>query len=182
MTTALLIIDVQTSLCTGPSAAFDIERVLSTLNTGIAKAREAGVAVVFVQHEQESDPLFRFGSPGWQLAAQLQVGSEDERVRKTTPDAFHETHLHAWLQARGITRLLIGGLQSDFCVDTSVRRALSLGYEVVLLADAHSTLDNEVLTAAQISAHHNAIFANMTSFGPRIHVTPTAEVSFTAAR
>jgi len=178
MTTALLVIDVQASLCTGEFAAYDIERVLSTINASIARARAAGLPVVFVQHEQDSDPLFRFGSPGWQLASGLQAEADDQRVRKTTPDAFHHTHLQAWLQSRDIQRLLVCGLQSDFCVDTSVRRALSLGYEVVLLADAHSTLDNPVLTAAQISAHHNAIFASMTSFGPRIHVQAAADVVF----
>ncbi|MDU9394504.1 cysteine hydrolase family protein [Pseudomonas sp. zfem002] len=178
MTTALLVIDVQASLCTGEFAAFDIERVLSTINASIARARAAGIPVVFVQHEQDSDALFRFGSPGWQLAASLTAEAEDERVRKTTPDSFNQTHLHAWLQARDIKRLLVCGLQSEFCVDTSVRRALSLGYEVVLLADGHSTLDNDVLSAAQISAHHNAVFSNMTSYGPRIHVQAAADVVF----
>ncbi|MHA6195575.1 cysteine hydrolase family protein [Pseudomonas wadenswilerensis] len=178
MATALLVIDVQASLCSGEFAAHDIERVLATINASIARARAAGLAVVFVQHEQDSDPLFRFGSPGWQLASALHAEPEDERVRKTTPDAFNDTPLHALLQARGIDRLLVCGLQSEFCVDTSVRRALSLGYRVELLADAHSTLDNGVLTAAQISAHHNEIFANMTSFGPRIHVRAAADVVF----
>lgn len=178
MASALLVIDVQASLCVGEFAAFDIERVLATINGSIDRARAAGLPVLFVQHEQDSDPLFRFGSPGWQLAAGLNAGPEDERVRKTTPDAFNGTPLHALLQARDIQRLLVCGLQSEFCVDTSVRRALSLGYTVELLADAHSTLDNGVLTAAQISAHHNETFANMTSFGPRIHVRMADEVVF----
>lgn len=178
MATALLVIDVQESLCTGTFAAHDIDRVLAAINASIVRARAAGVPVLFVQHEQDNDPLFRFGSPGWQLASGLLAEPEDERVRKTTPDAFNDTPLHALLQARGIDRLLVCGLQSEFCVDTSVRRALSLGYTVELLADAHSTLDNGVLTAAQISAHHNEIFANMTSFGPRIHVRVADEVAF----
>jgi hypothetical protein len=47
---------------------------------------------------------------------------------------------------------------------------------VVLVADAHSTLDNGVLSAAQIIAHHNITLGNMTSFGVRAAVVPAAAV------
>lgn len=64
-------------------------------------------------------------------------------------------------------RLVVCGFQSEFCVDTTTRRALALGYPVTLVADGHSTTDNGVLSAAQISAHHNATLTNIVSFGPR---------------
>ncbi len=67
------------------------------------------------------------------------------------------------------------GMQTDFCVDTTVRQALSRDYEVVLLADARSTVDNDVLSARQIIEHHNWVFGRMTSFGPWIRVTPVAQ-------
>jgi nicotinamidase-related amidase len=105
---------------------------------------------------------------------------EDLRVRKTTPDSFNLTELHALLQARGITHLVICGLQSDFCVDSTVRRALALGYEVILAADAHSTVDNGVLSAAQIIAHHNTTLSNITSFGPRARVTLAEDIRIEA--
>jgi hypothetical protein len=44
------------------------------------------------------------------------------------------------------------------------------------VADAHSTMDNGVLSAAQIIAHHNTTLSHMTSFGPRARVTFTAEL------
>ena len=175
MTTALLIIDVQRALCSGEWAAFDIERVLERINTLGARARTAGAAVVLVQHEEDVGPL-RADSEGWQLAEALDTAPTDLRVRKTTPDSFHRTELQRLLQGRGVDALVVCGLQSDFCVDTTVRRALALGYHVTLAADAHTTLDNGVLTAAQIAAHHNATLAQMTSFGPRMTVVPAAEV------
>jgi nicotinamidase-related amidase len=173
----LVVIDVQHALCTGAEAAFDVIGVIERINAVGAKARAGGAPVVLIQHE-EADGSFKFGSDGWQLATGLATLPEDLRVRKTTPDSFHLTELGALLQARGVTHLVICGLQTDFCVDTTVRRALGLGYEVVLVADAHSTLDNGVLSAAQIIAHHNITLSHMTSFGPRARLTFAEEVIF----
>jgi nicotinamidase-related amidase len=175
MTTAVLIIDVQQALCTGAEAVFDAIGVIDRINAVTSKARAVGAPVAFVQHEEAYGP-FKFGCDRWQLASGIEARSDDIRVRKTTPDSFNLTELHALLLARGVTHLVICGLQTDFCVDTTVRRALALGYEVVLVSDAHSTVDNGVLSAAQIIAHHNATLSNITSFGPRARLIPAAGI------
>lgn len=175
MTAALLIIDVQTALCTGNEAAFDIANVITRINTVADKARAAGAPVFLIQHEEADEPL-RFDTEGWQLDERLAVRDDDIRLRKTAPDSFHRTELQALLQTRGVDRLIVCGLQSDFCVDATTRRALALGYPVTLVSDGHSTVDNGVLTASQISAHHNTTLASMSSFGPRVTLTPAAEV------
>lgn len=177
MKTALLIIDVQRVLCYGEYAAWDSERILANINAVSAKARAAGAPVFLIQHDEAGGPL-EADSEGWQLAEGLNVAAGDIRVRKQASDAFHNTDLHAQLQQQGIDNLVICGLQSDFCVDTSTRRAMALGYPVQLVADGHSTLDNEVLTAQQIAAHHNATLSNLTSFGPRTKAVPASQVEF----
>jgi nicotinamidase-related amidase len=175
MKSALLIIDVQNVLCVGKWACFDIDAVVDRINAIAAAVRASGNIVVFVQHEEDSG-LLQFDSDGWQLYARLDVRSEDVRVRKTACDSFHRTDLHARLQSLAVRELLICGLQSEFCVDSTVRGALAHGYPVTLIADAHSTIDNGVLSAAQISAHHNATLANVTSFGPPVKVTLAANL------
>ena len=177
MTTALLIIDVQQALCTGRWACFEADRVIGRINTLIAAARAAGAPVVVVQHESVDGPLDH-GSSGWQLAPALQVQPGDVRVRKRATDAFHETELHALLQARGVTRLVVCGFQSEFCVDSTVRRALGLGYEVTLVANGHATLDNGVLSAAQIAAHHTLTLAHVDSYATRVTPLRASEVRF----
>jgi nicotinamidase-related amidase len=108
------------------------------------------------------------------------VDATDVLMRKKATDSFHQTELQALLQKRGIKDLIICGLQSEFCVDTTTRRALALGYPVVLVADGHSTLNNGVLSVAQISAHHNETLANISSFGPRAKAVPASEVRIEA--
>jgi nicotinamidase-related amidase len=175
MTSALLVIDVQQALCCGKWAAFDIDRVVERINAVARQARAAGVPVFFIQHEEDDGPL-AFGTAGWQLDERLATAPGAIRVRKRTPDSFHRTELQALLETRGTQRLIVCGLQSEFCVDSTVRRALALGYPVELVADGHSTFDNGVLAAAQISAHHNTTLAQMSSFGPRVTVTPASDL------
>jgi nicotinamidase-related amidase len=175
MTTALLIIDVQHGLCSGEYEAFEAARVIERINLVSRKMRAAGALVVVIQHEAPAGPLV-YGSDGWQLAAGLDVQASDSYVRKKATDSFHNTDLQSILQAHGVKKLVICGLQSEFCVDTTTRRALALGYSVTLVADAHSTMDNSVLSAAQITAHHNETLANITSFGPRVVAVPASAV------
>jgi len=174
MKSALLVIDVQQALSSGRWAMFDVERVIERINVAVAKASAAGAPVVWIQHE-DAGPL-RHGSDGWQLDARLAVRPDDLRLRKTATDSFHKTELQQWLQSQGIDRLIVCGLQSDFCVDSTIRRALALGYPVVLISDAHSTIDNGVLSAAQISAHHTTTLANIESFGVRVTPVSTDEL------
>ena len=175
MTTALLIIDVQQGLCCGQYEAFEVRRVIDRINLVGRRFRQANAPVIIIQHESECGPL-AYGSEGWNVAAGLETSPGDTYVRKKATDSFHETNLQSVLQERCVTELAICGLQSEFCVDTTTRRALALGYPVILVEDGHSTMDNGVLRAAQISAHHNQTLANITSFGARVKVTPAAEV------
>lgn len=178
MKSALLVVDVQNALCAGQWAVHDADAMVDRINRLARRVRAAGLPVVFIQHE-ENHELMRHQSPGWQLYDKLEVMPEDPRMRKTTCDAFLRTNLLDLLQARGIDRLIVCGFQSDFCVDSTVRGALARGYPVTLVADGHSTLDNGVLTAPQIIAHHNATLANLGSFGPIVTCLPAAEVTGT---
>ena len=175
MPTALLIIDVQHALCHGEYAAFQADRVIANINAVSQRVRASGAPVIVIQHESPGG-AFAHGSEGWRLAGGLVTAPTDVFVRKTATDSFHNTALLAELQRRGTTQLIICGMQSEFCVDTTTRRALALGYPVTLVSDGHTTLDNGVLKAEQISAHHNETLANIESFGPRVVAVPACEV------
>ncbi|MDR3389369.1 MAG: cysteine hydrolase family protein [Rudaea sp.] len=177
MATALLIIDVQQGLCEGAHSAFEASAVISRINAVSAKARAAGIPVILIQHEATSGYL-EFGSYAWQLANGLHVEPSDLRVRKTTPDSFLRTGLEATLQAHTITDLVICGLHTEFCVDTTTRRALALGYPVTLVADAHTTEGNEYVTPRQVIQHHNATLSAISSFGVRARAIASQTLEF----
>ncbi|HEY3048363.1 MAG TPA: isochorismatase family protein, partial [Polaromonas sp.] len=122
--------------------------------------------------------LLAHESEGWQLARNLVVADTDTIVRKTTPDSFLRTPLDERLVKWNTEQLVICGYASEFCVDTTTRRAAALGYPVVLVADAHTTHDKDHASGANIRAHHNVTLPNITSFGPRIEAKRAAEIAF----
>lgn len=176
MRSALLVIDVQRCLVDEEPRPFEAEVVIGRINALTERARQAKMPVIFVQHETESGTLVR-GSEGWQLAEGLLVVDGDLHVRKTTPDSFLRTPLGDLLADRGTENVIVCGYATEFCVDTTVRRAAALGYSVTVAADAHTTHDKSHASAAQIRAHHNATLPEITSFGRPIIAVPAGEIS-----
>lgn len=177
MLTALLIIDTQRALFDADPRPLEADAVLARINTLADRARANAAPVFFIQHETPAGDLAH-GSKGWQLQPKLVVRPGDQHVRKTTPDSFLRTDLQDRLRAAGVNRLVVCGYASEFCVDTTVRRAAALGYPVVLASDAHTTHDKPHASAAQIRAHHNATLPEVTSFGPVITAVAAAEIAF----
>jgi nicotinamidase-related amidase len=173
MRSALLVIDVQQGMTRGEWAVFDADGLIARINTVIASARAAQIPIVFVQHEEDVGLVH--GSTDWQLDDRLDVRNEDLRIRKRGSDSFHRTSLQELLASLNVQRVIACGLQSDFCVDSTARRCLALGFPVTLISDGHSTLDNGVLSAAQIAAHHNITLSNLASYGPRVELTTATD-------
>jgi len=173
MKSAVIVIDVQRGLFEPLPWPADAEAVIARINNLTLRARQAGVPVVFVQHEVGGSEL-AFETQGWDLDKRLWVELGDHKVRKTTPDSFLRTRLIELLNSLEVSHLIICGYASEFCVDTTVRRAAALGYQVTLASDAHTTHAKPHAGADQIREHHNATLPNITSFGPKISAIPTA--------
>jgi nicotinamidase-related amidase len=160
--TALLIIDVQVLLFEREKydgkPIFKAEQLLQNIGALIRKARALQKPVVYVQHTDNN--YLKQGTPLWEIHPRIKPEENDLTIIKHFPDAFLNTVLDEKLQSLGINNLVIVGLQTEFCVDTTCRRAFSLGYQNILVSDGHSTFDSECLSAAQIIEHHNQILGN----------------------
>ncbi|OWO91916.1 cysteine hydrolase [Rhizobium esperanzae] len=185
MTKAFLIIDVQIAILSGKATPERQPEVDSALDETVArlallkeKARQAGVPVVLVQHDGDSGHRLAVDTPGWALRREIAPQTGEVVVRKKSADSFFGTDLPDRLQERSVTHLIVGGCMSQFCVDTTVRRAVSLGYDVTLVADGHTTGDTATLKFSEIVAHHNETLDGFDAGKAIVNVRPAADIAF----
>jgi len=133
----------------------DAARLLTNIVGLVERTRARELPVVFVQHCGSKGHPLEEGIPQWQIHPAVRPVPGELVIQKRFCDSFYKTDLHELLQARSVRELIIAGIQTEFCVDTACRRACSLGYEVTLVEDAHSTWNNRSLKAEQIIRHHN---------------------------
>ena len=176
MKTALLVIDVQQGMFDIPGHPMhDGEAAVARIASLIAQAREHGAPVCYVQHDGGPDDPFHPGKPGYPIHPAIAPRDGESITVKNHPSAFQDTDLDAKLRGAGIRALVVCGMQSEYCVDTSVRAAYERGYKVTLASDAHSTMNSRALAAKDIIAHHNT-----TLNGSFAEVLPVAEIDFRA--
>ena len=174
---ALLIIDVQVGIIDG-LGAYRGREVVSQISNLRSEARAASLPVIFVQHDGEKGHPLEVGIRGWEIHPEIPPQEDDLIIRKRASDSFFETTLQRELELRGIKHLIITGCMTEYCVDTTSRRAVSLGYDVTLVSDAHTTVDNKLLTAAQVIAHHNALLDGFDAGSHAITVKTADNVTF----
>jgi len=175
--TALLVIDVKVGIIDGCNAYRGSE-VVQTINDLLLKASAEETPVIYVQHDGGAGDLLERGSQGWQIDPRITPKDGERVVEKHACDSFFETELQSELEKRGISRLVMTGSQTEFCVDSTARRAVTLGYDVVLVGDGHTTVDTSELTAAQIISHHNSLLSGFQAGSHAISVKQSDEVSF----
>jgi nicotinamidase-related amidase len=159
---ALLIIDVQAGAFESPliPPIYRASELLKTIHELISRARRTEVEIIYVQHNGTAGHPLESATEPWRIHPDISPAECDVVVQKWHSDSFHQTSLQEVMESRNIGTLMVVGLQTEYCVDTTCRRAFSLGYEVVLVKDGHSTWDTESLTAQQIINHHNRTLGN----------------------
>ena len=170
-----LIVDMQVGLFEGQSR-HDAEGVIQRINDVARAVRGSGGMVIFIQHEELGSSSLEPGSDGWEFLPALERFEDDPVVRKQACDSFYETELAVILEKHDVTKLIVAGCATDFCVDTTVRAAASRDYKIVVLADGHTTKDRPHLDAEPIIRHHNFMWKNLILPHGQVKVLPAAKV------
>jgi nicotinamidase-related amidase len=170
--TALLVIDVQSALIANADRGPEVVTAIRGL---VERARAADIIVVYLQHCHATYEPMKKGAAGWRIHPAVEPKPGELVIEKTASDGFYDTSLQGNLNRLGVKRLIVCGLQTEFCVDATCRAALSRGFEVVLVADGHTTT-NAILPADVAVRHHNRALANLAHPHRRIVVVPSAEI------
>ncbi|MHB8107348.1 MAG: isochorismatase family protein [Candidatus Cryosericum sp.] len=136
---ALLIIDMQRGLFEKELPIYDEDRLLANINLLADKAHAAKVPVFWIQHCSEKTLVE--GTDGWKLHKAFIPSKADSFIRKHHSNAFQDTPLKAELDALHVRTVVVAGLVTHGCVQHTCNGAHELGYDVVLVKDAHSNFN-----------------------------------------
>ena len=171
MKEALIIIDVQNDYFPGGTCElyhpYEAEKVIQKL---ISESRRISRPIVYIQHFNEPDDYFFLeGTKGAAISNRIAPKPEDKVIVKHYPNSFLETDLDAYLKEIGVDKLIVCGMMTHMCVDTTVRAAMDYGYEITIVADACATMDlvynGEIIPAERVQktflAALEGVFANI---------------------
>ena len=171
MTRALMLIDVQRNMLEPPAPVPSAVSTREALQDLLLRARQAGALVIHVQNDGPPGEPDEPGTDGWQFVFPVSAG--ELIVRKDQDDTFAANPaLAEELSAKGITEVVIAGMQSNYCVAESSRGALKQGLQAVLASGAHATYDE----GEPASAISTQIERELATEG--VIVLPYYEVSF----
>lgn len=140
--TALLVIDAQESFRQNPDdwAATANPRVLEHVAQLVDHSRSSGDLIVWITHaEPGSGGVFDPESGFVRIVSELKPAADELRVMKTSINSFTTTNLQQQLLRRGIRRVVVCGMRTEQCCETTARVASDLGFDVDFVTDATTT-------------------------------------------
>ena len=135
-----------------------------------AKFRVHGDAVIYIQHDGSAENYCIPGADDWKILPSLIIEPNDFIIPKTANDSFYRTSLHEELNKMSIKEVVITGCATDFCVDATVKSALTHDLNITVISDGHTTADRKNLTARQVIDHYNWIWQEMTPTKGKVEV------------
>ncbi|HEL1601360.1 TPA: cysteine hydrolase family protein [Streptococcus suis] len=154
MKSALLVIDIQNLLV--EEKPYAIEERLALWQDSVTKARQAGIEIIYVR---QNDEEFATGSHGWGVHPAVAPLVGEKIVDKRYSSAFKDTNLQAYLDEQGIERLIVMGMSTNFCIDTTIKVAFELGYTVAVIKDGTTTPYTADLPAKELIGQYETIWS-----------------------
>ena len=152
MKTAFVIIDVQNILV---ETGFETEKLLEKITYLQDQARSKNIEIIYVQHIENPEAQT---SEDWQLSALLNRKPDEKVFQKRYNSIFKETGLKEYLDQQGIEQLVLCGMQTEYCVDTSVKVGFEYGYQLVIPEGAVTTFDGDDIPAETLNEFYENIW------------------------
>ena len=140
----LIVIDMQKALM--DDELYNLKGLLENVPKLIAAAREHRIEVIFVQHDAGPGTGFSVGDEAFAIADEVAPLAGEKVYVKTVSSAFSNKDFTAYLGNAKDDTLMIVGLQTNFCIDATVKSAFERGYRVILPEGTNSTFDNPYMT------------------------------------
>lgn len=150
----LLVVDMQKSL-TEDEELYDAGPFVDRIVRLIEKARKGGAEVVFFRHDAGPGSGFSKGDPGFEIDERTAPLKGEKVFDKTINSCFGSADFREYMESREDRRLMIVGLQTNWCIDATVKSAFERGYEPIVPEGTNSTFDNGYMNAETTYRYYN---------------------------
>ncbi len=149
----LLVIDMQKGLVDEDLYAFDTftERTARLVDA----ARKNHVEVVFFQHDAGPGSGLSAGDEAFGIIDRIAPAEGEKVFVKTINSCFGNKEFREYMEQQSDKRLMIIGLQTNYCVDCTVKSAFERGFEVIIPEGTNSTFDNDYMTGETAVRYYN---------------------------
>ena len=149
----LLVVDMQKALV--DEELYDCDAFVERTVKLIDAARENGVEVIYVQHDAGPGSGLSTGDEGFEIAGQVSPAEGEKVFVKTINSCFGNREFREYMERQEDRRLMIIGLQTNYCIDATVKSAFERGCEVIIPEGTNSTFDNDYMTGETTVRYYN---------------------------
>lgn len=154
----LLIVDTQ-KLITNEKL-YRFEALVANIRTLIHTARQNNIEVIYIRHDDGEDKPLTKGTDDFEICEAFAPNEGEMIFDKTVNSPFRDTGLLEYLKSKGETELIVAGLQTDYCMDATVKCGFEYGFKVYVPAYTNSTFDNAFMTAEETYRYYNEFMWN----------------------
>ncbi|MBU5225094.1 cysteine hydrolase [Clostridium senegalense] len=154
----LLIIDTQKLITNEKLYKFDI--FVSNVKKIINQARLNNIEVIYVRHDDGIGNELTKGNDGFEIYEKFKPINEEKIFDKVVNSAFKGTGLLEYLINKGEENIIIVGLQTDYCIDDTIKCGFEHGFNIVVPAYANTTVDNKFMSSEQSYKYYNEYMWN----------------------
>lgn len=169
----LMVVDTQNVIVT--PALFHYELFVKNVKSLIETARLSETEVIYVQHDDGPGSELTEGLEGYAIYEEFTPRPNEKIFKKKVNSAFQDTGLVAYLENKGEKQVMIVGLQTDYCIDATIKAGFEHHFEMIVPAYCNTTLDNEFMSG-EASYHYynqkmwNGRYAKCISFEEAINL------------
>lgn len=149
----LLVVDTQ-KLITNENL-YKFNTFVSNVKNLIHEAREHSIEVIYVRHDDGIGNELTKGMVGFEIYEEFQPMNDEKIFDKTVNSAFKESGLLEYLREKGENDIIIVGLQTDFCIDATIKCGFEHGFHIIVPAYANTTVNNQFMSAEQSYQYYN---------------------------
>lgn len=154
----LLVVDTQRLITT--NGLYQFELFEGRVKELIKQARNNGVEVIYVRHDDGAGTELTKGTDGFEIYDGFKPNNGELVFDKNVNSSFKGTGLLEYLREKEENTIIVVGLQTDYCIDATIKCGFEHGFRMIVPANTNSTYDNKFMSAEMTYQYYNEFMWN----------------------